>query len=197
MASAAGLTTGSCAHGSRRYSARMDPASIPAFASDTTFHVVVETPRGSALKLKYEPTWDAMTVVRPLPLGVQYPYDWGFVPSTSAPDGDPLDAMLLWDVASSPGVVVRCRAIGVLRVEQNRTSHQRSERIRNDRIMAIPLEARRERDIRDIGALTARVREELEQFALAATALEGKDLEVLGWGDASAALDLVRVSARR
>jgi inorganic pyrophosphatase len=175
----------------------MDPASIPAFASDTTFHVVVETPRGSSLKLKYEPTWNAMTVVRPLPLGVQYPYDWGFVPSTSAPDGDPLDAMLLWDVASSPGVVVRCRAIGVLRVEQNRTSHQRSERIRNDRIMAIPLEARRERDIRDIGALTARVREELEQFALAATALEGKDLEVLGWGDASAALDLVRVSATR
>jgi inorganic pyrophosphatase len=137
-----------------------------------------------------------MTVVRPLPLGVHYPYDWGFVPSTSAPDGDPLDAMLLWDVASSPGVVVRCRAIGVLRVEQNRTSHQRSERIRNDRIMAIPLEARRERDMSNISALTARVREELEQFALAATALEGKDLELLGWGDASAALELVRASAR-
>jgi inorganic pyrophosphatase len=170
----------------------MDLSSIPAFASDDTFHVVVETPRGSSLKLKYEHTWAAMTVVRPLPLGVHYPYDWGFVPSTSAPDGDPLDAMLLWDVSSSPGVVVRCRAIGVLYVEQNRTNHQRSERIRNDRIMAIPLEARRERDVSDISTLTARVREELEQFALAATALEGKDLEVLGWGDASAALDLVR-----
>ena len=175
----------------------MNLSSIPAFASEHTFHVVVETPRGSSLKVKYEPTWDAMTVVRPLPLGVHYPYDWGFVPSTSAPDGDPLDAMLLWDVASSPGVVVRCRAIGVLRVEQNRTSHQRSERIRNDRIMAIPVEARRERDIGDISALTARVREELEQFALAATALDGKDLELLGWGDSSAALDLVRASDKR
>jgi inorganic pyrophosphatase len=60
--------------------------------------------------------------------------------------------------------------------------------------MAIPIEARRERDISAISALTARVREELEQFALAATALEGKDLELLGWGDASAALDLVRAS---
>jgi inorganic pyrophosphatase len=172
----------------------MNLSSIPAFANADTFHVVVETPRGSSLKVKYQPTWDAMTVVRPLPLGVHYPYDWGFVPSTSAPDGDQLDAMLLWDVASSPGVVVRCRAIGVLRVEQNRTSHERSERIRNDRIMAIPIEARRERDISAISALTARVREELEQFALAATALEGKDLELLGWGDASAALDLVRAS---
>ena len=173
----------------------MNLSSIAAFASDDTFHVVIETPRGSSLKVKYEPTWDAMTIVRPLPLGVHYPYDWGFVPSTSAPDGDPLDAMLLWDVASSPGVVVRCRAIGVLYVEQNKTSHQRSERIRNDRIMAIPLEARRERDISDVSALTARVREELEQFTLAATALEGKDLEVIGWGDAAAALELVRASA--
>ena len=56
------------------------------------------------------------------------------------------------------------------------------------------IEARREHDVSDIRALTTRVREELEQFALAATALEGKDLEVLGWGDASAALDLVRAS---
>jgi hypothetical protein len=33
----------------------MDLAAIPTFASDTTFHVVVESPRGSAVKLKYEP----------------------------------------------------------------------------------------------------------------------------------------------
>jgi inorganic pyrophosphatase len=174
----------------------MDLSSIPAFATDDTFHVVVETPRGASLKLKYEPRWETMTVVRPLPLGVRYPYDWGFVPSTLAPDGDPLDAMLLWDVASTPGVVVRCRAIAVLRVEQNRTNHQRSPRIRNDRIMAIPVDARRERDVQGVETLPARVREELEQFTLAAIALEGKDLKLLGWDDAKAALELVRASAK-
>ena len=173
----------------------MNLAAIPAFISDELFHVVVEAPRGSQLKLKYEPKWEAMAISRPLPLGVTFPFDWGFIPSTSAADGDPLDAMVLWDVPSYPGVVLTCRAIGVLQVEQNRANHDPSERVRNDRILAIPVEARRERDVIDAAALPQRVRLELEQFTLAATALEGKDVRVTGWGDARAALDLVRSAA--
>ncbi len=175
----------------------MDLAAIPTFASNDVFHVVVESPRGSVVKLKYEPKWGTLSVSRPLPLGVIYPFDWGFVPSTQAADGDPLDAMLLWDVASYPGVVVPCRAVAVLRVEQNRTNHNPSERIRNDRIMAIPVEARREHAITDVSGLPERVRDELEQFAVAATALEGKDVRVIGWGDAAAALNLLQESATR
>jgi len=178
-------------------STTMNLSLIPALLSDGVFHVVVEAPRGSTLKLKYEPQWQAMSVSRPLPLGVAYPFDWGFVPSTRAADGDPLDAMLLWDVSSYPGVVVPSRAIGVLHVEQYQANHDPSARIRNDRIMAIPLEARREHSITDITTLSARVRQELEQFAVAATVLEGKDVEILGWGDASAALKVVQESARR
>jgi inorganic pyrophosphatase len=172
----------------------MDLAAIPAFADHQTFHVVIESPRGSALKLKYEPRWQAMSVSRPLPLGVTFPFDWGFVPSTMAPDGDPLDALVLWDVPSAPGVVIPCRAIGVLQVEQNKVKDDRSERVRNDRILAIPIEARRERTIASIEALAGRVRQELEVFTIAATALEGKDVRIVGWGDAKTALDLVQLS---
>jgi inorganic pyrophosphatase len=175
-----------------RYGERMDLTTIPAFAGDDIFHVVIEAPRGSVLKLKYEPKWDAMSVSRPLPLGVVFPYDWGFVPSTGGPDGDPLDAMVLWDVPAYPGVVVQCRAIGVLQVEQNRRNHDPSERIRNDRIIAIPLQARREQGIADLQGVPERVRRELEQFAVAATALEGKDVRIVGWGDTNAALRVVR-----
>ena len=175
----------------------MNLSSIPTFLSHDVFNVVVEVPRGSRLKLKYEPRWQVMSVSRPLPLGVTYPFDWGFVPATHSADGDPLDAMLLWDVASYPGVVVECRAIGVMQVEQNKTSHDSSKRIRNDRIMAIPLAARREHEVGEIATLPDRVRQELEQFAVAATALEGKDLQIVGWEDATAALALVHASVIR
>jgi inorganic pyrophosphatase len=175
----------------------MDLAAIPTFASDDVFHVVVEAPRGSTLKLKYEPRWEAMSVSRPLPLGVTFPFDWGFVPSTEAADGDPLDALLLWDVPSYPGVVVPCRAIGVLQVEQNRTKDTPADRIRNDRVLALPIEARREHGITDVSGLPARLRREVEVFTIAATTLEGKDARVLGWADAATALALVRECMKR
>ena len=99
--------------------------------------------------------------------------------------------------ASYPGVVVECRAIGVLQVEQNRTNHDPSARVRNDRLMCLPVEARRERSLTDVAGLSPRVREELEHFASASTALEGKDVRVIGWGDAAAALALVRSAAHQ
>jgi inorganic pyrophosphatase len=169
----------------------MNLMKIPTFSAAGVFHVVVESPRGSGLKLKYEPRWEAMTVSRPLVLGVTFPFDWGFIPSTMGQDGDPLDALVLWDVSSSPGVVLPCRAIGVMQVEQNRSTSDQSARIRNDRILAVPEAARRERDWASIDALPSRIREELEQFTIASTALEGKDVHVVGWGDARTALTLI------
>jgi len=68
---------------------------------------MVESPRGSSVKFKYDPDDDVMVLSRPLPAGLAYPYDWGFVPSTRAADGDPLDAVIVWDGTSYPGVVVR------------------------------------------------------------------------------------------
>ena len=56
---------------------------------------MVEAPKGSLVKLKYEIKLAAFTVAHSLPLGLSYPFDWGFVPSTQAPDGDPLDILIL------------------------------------------------------------------------------------------------------
>jgi len=78
-----------------------------------------------------------------------------------------------------------------MQVEQNRTNNDPSMRIRNDRILAVPEAARRERDLQGVDALPLRLREELEQFTLAATALEGKDVRVIGWGDEHVALKLI------
>ena len=164
---------------------------LKAFAHDDTFHVVVESPRGAAVKLKYDAKLEAMIVSRPLNAGITFPCDWGFVPSTKGPDGDPVDAAIWWDVATFPGVVIPCRALAVVRVEQN--AAEGSGRIRNDRILAVPAEARREAHLA-LTAVPLRVRQEFEQFLLATTALEGKDLRILGWDVAGAALALIRSS---
>lgn len=172
----------------------MNLEAIPAFLDGDIFHVVVESPKGSVLKLKYEPRWETMTVSRPLPVGLTFAFDWGFVPSTRGEDGDPIDAILLWDVPAYPGLVVPCRALGVLRVEQNAAIADPSRRIRNDRILALPTDARREQEWTSLDDLAPRTRHEYEVFTRAAAALEGKDVTVLGWGEPAEAIALLRAS---
>jgi len=171
-----------------------DLLALPTYATGKAFRVVVESPRGSTSKFKYDPRHRVMTLSRPLTAGLAYPCDWGFVPSTRAPDGDPLDAFVMWDGASYPGVVLPCRAIGVLRVEQ--TNRETRARERNDRVAALPIEALRWDAIRAVSDLGERIREELQQFFLTAVAFEGKDLKILGWGGPRAAMTLVHASQK-
>jgi inorganic pyrophosphatase len=149
--------------------------------------VVVESPRGSSVKLKFDPELGAFSVSRPLPWGLVYPFDWGFVPGTKASDGDPLDAMILWDAGSAPGVVIPCRAIGVLNVEQD----GKDGRQRNDRVLCLPLAAPRHNEVKDVSDLSERERTELVQFFLSSTVLEKKNLKILGWAGAPKAEQLI------
>jgi len=170
--------------------ARVSLYDLPAFGSDGSIQVVVESPRGSSLKLKYDHQREVFTLSRPLINGLAYPYDWGFVPSTRGPDGDPLDVMLLWDQSSFPGLVLACRVIGALAVEQNNRRHP-ERRERNDRLFAVPNGAPRSSEIQDTDDVPRRIAEELEQFFLATAVFENKDLKILGWSNARAAQQLV------
>ena len=54
-----------------------------------------------------------------LPLGLSFPYDFGFLPSRRyGDDGDPLDVLVLADEAMPPGTVAPCRIVGVIEAEQ-------------------------------------------------------------------------------
>jgi inorganic pyrophosphatase len=160
--------------------------------------VVVETPAGSRVKLKLDPELGHVTVSRPLPLGLHYPFDWGFIPSTRAEDGDPLDAMLYGTGPGAPGTVVPARLLGVLKVEQNRK--QGSGRQRNDRLFLAPLEAAHGDAPKDVLAFAPRLRSELEDFFVWSTRWEKKDLRFLGWGsidEAETILSAAEQAARR
>ena len=159
------------------------------------YHVIVETPRGSANKLKYEPDLRVFMWSRPLALGLSYPFDWGFFPQTLAPDGDPLDAFVLVDAPTFPGLVIPCRPVAVMELEQNKK--QKKGRERNDRVLVVPLKAPRSDGLRDLADLSVRQREEMEQFFVAATFGENKDAKILGWKGAREAEKLISRCALR
>jgi inorganic pyrophosphatase len=168
---------------------------LPLRDGSGAFRVVVEAPRGSSVKLKYEPETGAFALSRALPLGVTYPYDWGFFPSTRAPDGDPLDAMVLFDSGTYPGVVIPSTPIGVIRVVQRERGDAGAKTVRNDRVIVVPAEIGRYEHVRELPKAIGR---ELEEFFIAASKLAGKDLTVEGWdGPAEARETILRASDAR
>src|SRR5215831_18653836 len=155
-----------------------DLVKLPPRSKHGDVHVVVETPRGSAAKLEFDPDLKVFTLSKALILGLTYPYDWGFVPSTKGEDGDPLDVLVIHDAATSPGLVLKCKIIGVLEVLQ---SEKGKKGIRNDRLIAVPRDSHREKPEKDARDLSKQVRTEIEKFFVATDELEDKELKFLGW----------------
>ncbi|WFT91256.1 inorganic diphosphatase [Bradyrhizobium barranii] len=149
---------------------------LPTWADDEYVFAVVETPRSSTCKLDFEPKLGVFTLAKSLIAGLSYP-DWGFIPSTKAQDGDPLDVPIVHDARTYPGVVLKCRPVGVLEVEQK--SDGKKER--NDRVFAVPDRSPLETDLKDVRHLPSRARDELEEFFRTTNALENKELKFLGW----------------
>src|ERR1700738_1557124 len=166
-------------------------AKLPTWADSGLVHAVVETPRGSRCKLEYDTKLRAFTLSKPLFVGLTYPYDWGFIPSTEAEDGDLLDVLIIHDAATYPGLVLKCKPIGVLEIVQS----EKGEKERNDRVFVVPDRSPFEGDVHDIRRLPHRAIEVLEEFFQGPDALEPKTLHFKGWlGPAKAVKTIRRVS---
>ena len=166
---------------------------LPHQDDEGTLRAVIEAPKGARVKIKWEPKLGAMVLGRPLPLGLAYPFDWGFIPGTRAEDGDPLDALVLCEDASSwPGVVVPVRALGVLRIDQKGPKGRQ----RNDRLVTIPTALSRWGRIRTVTDLSREMRDEVEKFFLDSPFFTDKDARSRGFAGPAAARRIVEQSAR-
>jgi inorganic pyrophosphatase len=132
---------------------------FPTWADSGHVHVVVETPRGSRAKLEFDPKLGAFTLAKPLVAGLTYPYDWGFIQSTKAEDGDPLDVLIIHDASTYPGLVLTCKPIGVLEVLQS----SKGKNERNDRVFVVPDRSPFVGDLQDIRRLPSRAIKESSQ----------------------------------
>ena len=80
-----------------------DPSELGCFTDDgEAIHVIVETPKGSRSKFAFDESRKVFRLKKVLPVGMAFPYDFGFVPSTKAEDGDPVDVLVLMDEPAFP-----------------------------------------------------------------------------------------------
>lgn len=152
-------------------------------------NVVVEVPVGSRAKYEYDRKLGVIVRDRILPGSVRYPTDYGFVPSTVADDGDPLDVLLAAYDPAFPGCVVQARTIGVLDM---RDAHGPAAKI-----LAVPEDDPRFADIQSVTDVPASNLREIEQFFRVYKQLEGdQDVEVRGWLGVDEAHELIRKATR-
>ena len=164
-----------------------DPSQLKPWDSreDKLVQVVIETPKASRNKYDFDQDRHVFELRKVLPAGMTFPYDFGFVPSTLADDGDPLDVLVLMDEPAFPGCVLKCRLIGIIEGQQ---LDEEKKKIRNDRIVAIEKHNHSFADIEHIDDLGNKFLDELEEFFVNYHRMRGKKYEVIGVGGPRKAL---------
>jgi inorganic pyrophosphatase len=84
------------------------------------FNVIIEIPmRGEPIKFEVDKESGAVFVDRFMGTSMHYPCNYGYIPHTLAEDGDPTDVLVVTPIPLQPGVVIRCRPIGMLTMEDD------------------------------------------------------------------------------
>lgn len=167
-----------------------DPQKIDPFGANGEVRMIVETPRGAPVKLKYDAKLEVFTISRSLPLGVTYPFDWGFIPGTKGQDGDPVDALAIHDASTFPGVLLSCRLLGMIELKQKSENGWED----NPRYILMPSWHDRLGEFEKAAELPDRLKKEIEKFFLSADFFTHKHPRIGGWKGPKAAEKHLRES---
>jgi len=154
----------------------------------SAIEIIVETPKGSGFKYKYEPEKKLFRVNKALPVGLVFPYDFGFIPGTKGEDGDPLDVLIFSEFSFSQGSMVECKVIGSMKAEQT----EGKEKMRNDRIFVVP-------DINGLYPVYKSLKDiqkeklkEIESFFIYYNAMQDKIFKPLGTLNAKQTMSIIK-----
>ena len=165
-----------------------DPTKLKPLLKEGLVQVIIETPAGSRNKFAYDPDQGIFALKKVLPAGMVFPYDFGFLPQTIAPDGDPIDVLLLMDEPAFPGCAVKSRLIGVIEGEQV----DGKKKIRNDRLVAVAEANHMYANIRRLKDLPTKWLDEVQDFFVNYHGLEGKKYQLLGCKGQEVAFRLIK-----
>lgn len=149
---------------------------LNAFDDKDKLNVIIETPKGSRNKYKFDEQIEIFMLSGVLPLGASFPFDFGFIPKTLGGDGDPLDVLILMDEPAFAGCLVPARLVGV--IEANQTEDGKTER--NDRLIAVASNSKTHDHVETLDDLNENVIEQIEHFFISYNEEKGKKFEPLG-----------------
>lgn len=153
--------------------------------------VIIETPKGSAYKYKYEPGKKAFEVHKTMPAGMVFPFDFGFVPDTLGEDGDPLDVLILTRKAPyATGSTIDARIIGCLPAKQS----SKEGELRNDRYVGVVDDDADYATVKSIEQLPEAFIRDIQSFFINYLSVEGKQVTFLTALNAQQAQQLLQIA---
>src|SRR6187551_975266 len=141
------------------------------------FNVIIEIPmQGDPVKYEVDKESGAIFVDRFMGTSMQYPCNYGYIPHTLADDGDPVDVLVITPVPLLPGVVVTCRPLGVLKMDDEAGGDNKLLAVPIDKVLSIYSQWQKPEDLNPLRLKT------IQHFFEHYKDLEdGKWVKVLGW----------------
>jgi inorganic pyrophosphatase len=138
---------------------------------------VIDTPKGSRNKYKYDEKYGMFKLSGVMPAGSVFPFDFGFIPGTLGEDGDALDILVLLDEPVIVGCIVMSKLLGVIEAEQTERDGKTS---RNDRLIAVPVKSPTLNHMESIDQLNQNLIDEIEHYFVSYNQIRGKTFKPLG-----------------
>jgi inorganic pyrophosphatase len=149
-------------------------------------NVIVEIPKGSQNKYEYDKKLNIITLDRVLFSPFHYPGDYGLIPRTMSDDGDPLDALVLVTNSTYPGILLKTRPVGMLRMSDVGKI--------DDKILCVSKDDPRFNRYNDIKDLEEHVLKEIMHFFQVYKELENKAVRMIGWKNSEEAKKIIMES---
>ena len=148
-----------------------------------SFNVVIEIPMNSdPVKYEVDKASGAIFVDRFMSTAMHYPTNYGYVPQTLSGDGDPVDVLVVTPFPIVPGAVVQCRAIGILKMEDEGGVDGKVIAVPVNKILPIYSAWQKPEDVQPL--LLKTIAHFFEHYK---DLEEGKWVKVLGWEGPEAA----------
>jgi inorganic pyrophosphatase len=155
-------------------------------------NVIIDTPLGSCNKYKIDAQSGLFKLSHMLPAGLHFPCDFGSIPGTLAEDGDALDVVVLSSAPSFVGCLMQAKLIGVIGAVQK----EGRRRLRNDRLVAVPVTPVNSPAYRDILKVPEDRIGEIAQFFVTYNRAQGREFHLTGLRGPAAAERTLRAAIK-